>query len=179
MISDACVVQRAKRLILISLGSVLFSFAANAGEIDLAEAGCPPLPPAGLFMTAHLVLHGDGTASNCVVSSEFSQFCDRYHSEEDGFLCVAVTRNPRPDITLSETTNNKMNDRLIVDGEEIPESYGKRVLRRDLGTGPSGATYDVIAEQTVGCVLHALIVNVTAEPDGEPKFNSMRVTYED
>ena len=152
---------------------------AAAGEVDLASAGCPDLPPADRFMTVHLMLSGNGTASDCVISPDPRQYCDTVHAYDEGFLCIGMTHNPRPDITLSETTNSKMNDRLIIDGEEVPESYGKRILRRDLATGPSGGTYDVVAEQTVAGVSYALTVNVTASPDGPVRFNSVRLTYDD
>ncbi len=168
------------RLILLIVASTSFAaLPALAGEVDLKGAGCPELPAADRFMTVHLMLDGTGSARDCVISSERSEYCDTVHVFEQGFLCLGMTHNPRPDITLSETTNSKMNDRLIVDGEIIPESFGKRVLRRDLATGPSGGTYDVVAEQTVDGLKYSLIVNVTAVPDGPVKFNSVRLTYDD
>ena len=130
-------------------------------------------------MSVHMMLDSSGAARDCVISSEPSQYCDRVHIFEEGFLCLGMTHNPRPDITLSETTDSKMNDRLIVDGEVVPESYGKLVLRRDLGTGPSGGTYDVVAEQTVDGLTYSLIVNVSAVPDGPVKFNSVRLSYDE
>lgn len=153
------------------------SAVAVAGEVDLTDAGCPGLPDAGRFMTVHLMLDGDGTASECVISSDPEQYCDRVHSYEEGFLCLGMTHNPRPDIIMSETSNSKMNDRLIVDGEVVPESYGKRVLRKDLGTGPSGTVFDVIAEQSFDGLSFSLVVEAEAVPDGPVKFNSLHLVF--
>ena len=153
------------------------SVSAEAGDVDLDLAGCPDLPAADRFMTVHLQLGADGTASDCVISSDPKQYCDRVHSFDEGFLCIGMTHNPRPDITLSETTESKRNDRLIVDGADVPDSHGKLVLRQDLATGPSGETYDVVAEQAFAGLAYALTVNVTAVPDGPVAFKSVRLTY--
>lgn len=160
------------------LSSVAFN-AALAAEVDLQNAGCPDFPTESRFLTVHMMLSEHGTARDCVISSEPSDYCDRVSVIEEGFLCVGMTRNPRPDITLSETSGNLKNDRLIVDGEVVPDSFGKFVLRRDLATGPSGETYDVVAEQTVGTLTYALTVNVTATPDGPITLNSVRLSYVD
>ena len=166
-------------VIILLASAPLAPLSVSAGEVDLSSAGCPDLPAEDRFMKVHLMLDSGEAASDCVISSEPSQYCDRVHVFASGFLCLGMTHNLRPDITLSETTASKMNDRLIVDGEVVPESYGKLVLRRDLATGPSGGTYDVVAEQTVDGLTYSLVVNVSATPDGPVKFNSVRLTYDD
>lgn len=158
---------------------VVGTVSAMAGEVDLDSAGCPELPAEDRFMTVHMILDGQGAARDCVISTEPSDFCEQYHSFEEGFLCLGLTHNPRPDITSAETTNSLSVDRLVVDGDEVEESWGKRILRKDLATGPSGGTYDVIAELTVGEMSYALLVNVSAVPDGAVRFNDVRVTYRD
>ena len=155
------------------------ALSAAAGEVDLERAGCPEPPAAGRFMSVHMILDGNVTARECVISAEPADFCEQYHSFEEGFLCLGLTHNPRPDITAAETTNSLRVDRLVIDGEEVEESYGKTIHRRDLATGPSGETYDVLAEQKVGDMTYSLVVNVSAVPDGAVQFNSVRVTYND
>ena len=165
------IVQSAPILLLLGTASVV------AGEVDLA--GCPEPPAADRFMTVHMILDGEGVARDCVISADPSEFCEQYHSFEEGFICLGLTHNPRPDITAAETTNSLTVDRLVVDGEEVEESWGKTILRKDLATGPSGEAYDVLAELTVGELTDALVVNVSAVPDGAVQFNDVRVTYDD
>lgn len=165
------------------LGSIIPLLAAigptHAGEVDLGAAGCPALPPADRFMSVHMVLDTDGNARACTISADPSDFCEQYHSFDEGFLCLGLSHNPRPDITAAETTGSTRIDRLVIDGEEVEESYGKTILRRDLATGPSGDTYDVVAEHRVGGLDYVLTVNVTATPDGPVGFNAISLSFAD
>lgn len=150
---------------------------AVAGEVDLDAAGCPALPPADRFMSVHMILDGEGGARDCVISGDPSDFCEQYHSFDAGFLCLGLTHNPRPDITAAETTGSTRIDRLVIDGEEVEETYGKTILRRDLATGPSGETYDIVAEHHVGALNYALTVTVNATPDGPVRFDAISLSY--
>ena len=150
-----------------------------AGEVDLEAAGCAKPPPPSRFMTVRLIVEADGSARDCVVSDKPSDFCQQYHSFDEGFLCLGLTRNPRPDITSAETVNSLRVDRFVVDGEEVLDDWGKSVLRRDLATGPSGGTYDVTVEHRFGERLYTLRVNVTTAPDSPVAFNSVQLTYDD
>jgi hypothetical protein len=169
--------QLVASLVLVAIGGL--SHTARAGEVDLAAAGCPEPPGPGRFMAVHLILNGDGTGKACTISSDPSDFCEQYHSFEEGFLCVGLTHNPRPDITAAETTNSMRVDRLLIDGVEVEESFGKTILRQDLATGPSGERYEVVAEHRINGVLHSLIIDVSATPDGPVTFHSVRVLYEE
>lgn len=167
---------------LVLLFAATMSFAArpaHAGEVDLESAGCPELPAEGRFMTVHLLLDAEGNGRDCVISSEPKHHCEQYHSLDEGFLCLGLTHNPRPDITAAETTNSLRVDRLEIDGEEVEESYGKTILRKDLATGPSGEDYNVIVEHELFGKQYRLTVGVNAVPDGPVKFDSVRLTYED
>ncbi len=159
--------------------TILGPHSALAGEVDLENAGCPDLPSADRFMSVHLLLDAEGNGRDCVISSEPKQFCERVHSFDEGFLCLGLTHNNRPDATSAETTNSQRVDRLVVDGEEVEESYGKTYLRKDLATGPSGETYDVVVEHEFFGKRYTLTVGVNAVPDGPVKFNSLRLTYDD
>lgn len=163
------------------LGTVLVlagALPSAAGEVDLAAAGCPDLPEAGRFMSVHLVLDGAGNGRDCTISSEFEDFCERFHSFEDGVLCLGLTHNPRPDITAAETRESKTVDRLIVDGVDVEESYGKTILRKDLATGPSGETYDVVVEHEIEGLSYRLVATVNATPDGPVRFDAIRISYD-
>lgn len=153
------------------------AFPAAAAEVDLDKAGCSTPPAADRFMSVHLILDAEGNARDCVISADPADHCEQYHSFDEGFLCLGLTHNPRPDITAAETANSARIDRLVIDGEEVEESYGKTILRRDLGTGPSGETYNVVAEHRVGALNYALEVNVSAAPDGPVQFNSVSLSY--
>lgn len=167
-------------LILLFVASTSFAvLPALAGEVDLESAGCPDLPAADRFMSVHLVLDAEGNGRDCVISAEPKQFCEQIHSFDEGFLCLGLTHNNRPDATSAETTNSKRVDRLVVDGEEVEESYGKTYLRKDLATGPSGGTYDVVVEHELFGRRYTLTVGVNAVPDGPVKFNSVRLAYDD
>lgn len=168
------------RSILGPLAFVLLGpLSALAGEVDLESAGCPEFPPAGRFMAIHLILDGQGQGRDCVISAEPKNFCEQYHSFDEGFLCMGLTHNPRPDITSAETTNSQRVDRLEIDGEEVEESYGKTILRKDLATGPSGNSYNVVVEHELFGTQYTLTVAVDAVPDGPVKFDSVRLTNDD
>ncbi len=129
-------------------------------------------------MSIHLVLDAQGNGRDCVISAEPKHHCEQFHSFDEGFLCLAMTHNPRPDITAAETVNSTRVDRLIVDGQEILDDYGKTILRKDLATGPSGENYQVVVEQEISGMSYSLIVDVSATPDGPVGFTSVKVIHD-
>ena len=149
-----------------------------AGEVNLEEAGCAELPDAGRFMSINLVLDGDGNGRDCIVSTEPKYHCERANSFDEGFLCLGLTHNPRPDITAAETASSARVDRLIVDGEEVEDEFGKTILRRDLATGPSGENYLIVVQQSILGKSYSMTVEVTASADGPIKFNAVNITYD-
>ena len=136
-----------------------------AGDVDLTAAGCPPFPEPAKQLGLWFVLHSDGTAEDCEIAVGGSRNCSAAYDPREGFLCVSFNgdKHPRTVNTSAEGPESSPVDRFIIDGVVAGPVYGYANSRfvAPLGGGPSGETYDVVAETSVGGTNFSARLNVT------------------
>jgi len=160
---------------------VVSSVAVVAGEIDLTAAGCPPFPEPAKRVGLWIVLHEDGTAEDCRIETGGTTNCADAYDARPGFLCISFNgdKHPRSVNTSAEGPLGGPVDRLVVDGVVAEPVYGYAHSRfiGEFGSGPSGDTYDVVAETVVGGTSFVIRLEVTNVGTNTIRINTLNVNY--
>ena len=154
---------------------------ALAGEVDLAAAGCTELPPPDKRLSLWIVLEEDGGASECRWGTTWRDSCADAYDPRENFLCITVSGNNRPDVTLASGPLKAPVKSLTVDGiqAEPVTGYTYSVLYLEFGSGPSGDTWDVLVERDIGATTFTATLNVSKVEADIAKINSVQITYSD
>lgn len=156
---------------------------AMAEEVDLAAAGCPEVfPDPADQLALWIVLEPDGSASECIVSTTTDHRCERAFDSRAGFLAMcfnAANKDLRDIGTAAEGPQSSKVEAFYIDGRLVEPEFGypNSHLTAPFGSGPSGSTYDVVAETVVGGTRFSARLNVTATKPNEIQLNAIKIEY--
>jgi acetyl esterase/lipase len=128
---------------------LVHDFIADAASLDLGRCPTFPVTADGLGLT--ILISENGIVEECKVNPDAR--CGRMFDPRDGFLCISVDADARPTLTQIEGPKSQRVERVFIDGVEFSEGatgYPHLHLRDQIATGPSGSTYEIAVQASVG-----------------------------